>query len=105
MALANLVKNRIIRFLIPNQRAVGFDDDAVLMAEVHDLWLLAEGMELDLIDMRRIDLRKALELLDMSNAPAAHTDTARLTILQQLLQSLIHLFPLLGSATRCVYQE
>jgi len=105
MTLANLVERRIVRFHISDQRAVGFDDDAVLVAEVDDLSLLAERMELDLIDMRRVDLRKTLDLFNLPNAPVANTNTAGLTIFQQLLQSLIDFLPRLRAITRSMYQE
>lgn len=55
--------------------------------------------------MRRICLRKALQLLNMSNAEVADTNCPRLALFQQLLQGLPHLLSGLRSAARCVYQE
>jgi len=60
---------------------------------------------LDLIYVWRVDLRKALQFLDMSNTPITDSDTSGFSILKQLLQCLVNLFPTLGAHASSVDQE
>jgi len=59
----------------------------------------------NLIDMRRIDLRKTLQFLDMPNAPIANTNNLGPAIFKQLLQRLVDLFPTLSAHASSMNQE
>lgn len=88
MRLGNRGEGWVVGFLIPDKRTVRLDDDPVLVAEIDNFSLLRERVELeysqllysfphpkctnlDLVDLRRINFRKAFQLFDMANTPVA----------------------------------
>lgn len=60
---------------------------------------------LDLVDMWRVDFRKALQLFDVADTPIADTNALGLAILQQLFKSKVHLLPVFRAPTGSVYQK
>jgi hypothetical protein len=64
-----------------------------------------EPTYLDLVDMRRPNLRVCLHLLNMSDPIITHPNALSFADLVQLLQRLPHFFPLLLAPVRTVYQK
>ena len=121
----------VVSFVVADQRGIGFDDDRMGMAVGDYSALLAprvklypppvsvslcrsphpqpgtEGAEthLNLINMRRPDLRPLAHLLYMPDAIIANPNTLRLPLIHQLLQRLPHLLPRRRPPTRTVNQK
>ena len=112
MFLADADQCRILRLLVANKRAVGFDDDVVLLAVLHNFALLAPGVQLwlvsylhsiivaagthlDLVHNWRPDFAKRLDLLNVLNTIVAHTNVPHLAFILRLLLCLPHELPFL----------
>ena len=60
---------------------------------------------LNLIDVRRVYLRKTLDLFNMGNAPITDSNAARLAVLKQFLQGLVYLLSSIRATTSSMHQE
>jgi hypothetical protein len=105
MRLRNRIQRRVRSLLIAHKGGIGLDHDAVLVAVLDNLALLAPGVQLDLIRARRPGGGIILQLLDVPDAEIAHSDGSRLPFFVQLLQGQPHLLALRRAAVRRVDQE
>jgi hypothetical protein len=110
--------------LVADEGAVGLDDDVVGLTELDSHALLVPGVQLDslvndahingkfkkstylnLVDMRRVNLSKRLQFLNLTFAKVADTNSLGLAFLVQSLQSSPHGLSTLRTRARTVDEE